>query len=203
MAESAAMIQYRQQMVSEFEEGMSWLRQTTVNEPVIKGNQATFVVGGSGSATAKTRGINGLIPARANSLAQVTATLVEWHDLVKSTDFNVFQSQGDLKRLMQESTRKTLNRRIDADIVAQLDTATTNLGAATTMSLAVVAKAQTTLAEAEVEVEDEDNMWAVATPAVRGYLMQTTEWNSADYVDIKPLVGPARRVKRWAGLTHS
>jgi hypothetical protein len=104
---------------------------------------------------------------------------------------------------MQESTRKVLNRRIDQDIVDQLDTATTNLGAATTMSLGIVAKAQTTLAEAEVEVEDEDNMWAVATPAVRGYLMQTTEWNSADYVDMKPLVGPARRVKRWAGLTAS
>jgi hypothetical protein len=190
-------------MIDEFEEGMSWLRQTTVNEPVIRGNQATFVVGGSGGATATTRGINGLIPARANSLTQATANLLEWHDLVRSTDFNIFQSQGDLKRLMQESTRKVLNRRIDQDIVDQLDTATTNLGAATTMSLGIVAKALTTLAEAEVEVEDEDNMWAVVTPAVRGYLMQTTEWNSADYVDMKPLVGPARRVKRWAGLTAS
>lgn len=200
MAESSPQTQYREQMISEFEEGMSWLRRTTVNEAVVKGNQATFVVGGSGGASAVTRGINGLIPARANSLAQSTATLTEWHDLVRSTEFNVFQSQGDLKRLMQESTRKVLNRRIDADIVAQLDTATNNLGAATTFALSIVAKASTTLGENEVQTEDEDNMWAVMTPAVRGYLMQIPEFNSSDYVDVKPLVGPMLRVKRWCGF---
>lgn len=200
MAESAPQIQYRQQMIAEFEEGMSWLRRTTVNEAVVKGNQATFAVGGSGGGSAVTRGINGLIPAAANSIAQSTATLTEWHYLIRSTEFNVFQSQGDLKRLMQESTRKVLNRRIDADIVAQLDTASTNLGSATTMSLKVVASAMTTLGENEVPVEEEDNMWAVATPAVRGYLMQIDQFNSSDYVDVKPLTGPALRVKRWAGF---
>ena len=199
MAESAAQIQYRQELVSEFEEGMSWLRQTTVNESVIKGNQAVFLVGGSGAATAVTRGINGLIPARADSLTQNTATLVEWHDLVRKTRFNIFQSQGDQRRLMQETCRKVLNRRIDQDIVDQLDTAT-NTVTSGTMSLAVVAEALTTLGENEVSTEDEDNMWAVMTPAVRGYLMQIPEWNSADYVEAKYLNGPARRVKRWAGF---
>ena len=200
MAESAPQIQYRQQMVSEFEEGMSWLRQTTVTEAVIKGNQATFLVAGSGGQSADTRGINGLIPAHAASLAQSTATLTEWHHLERATRFNIFQSQGDLRRVMQENTRKVLNRRIDADVVAQIDTATTNLGAATTMTLAIVAKALTTLGENEVPVDEIDKMWAVATPAVRGYLMQTTEFNNADYVDMKFLVGPARRVTRWAGF---
>lgn len=79
MAESAAQTQYRQEIVATFEEGMSWLRQTTVTEAVIKGNQATFLVAGSGGATATTRGINGLIPARADDMTQTTATLVEWH----------------------------------------------------------------------------------------------------------------------------
>ena len=79
MAESAPQIQYRQQLVAEFEEKMSWLRNTTVTEAVIKGNQATFLVAGSGGATAVTRGINGKIPARADSMTQPTVTLVEWH----------------------------------------------------------------------------------------------------------------------------
>ena len=79
MAETAPQIQYRQELVATFEEGTSWLRQTTVQEAVIKGNQATFLVAGSGGATAVTRGVNGLIPARADSLTQSTATLVEWH----------------------------------------------------------------------------------------------------------------------------
>lgn len=101
---------------------------------------------------------------------------------------------------MQETTKKVLNRRIDQDIINVLDTATTNLGAATTMSLSAVAKALTTLGENEVPVEEEDKLWAVATPAVRGYLMQIPEFNSADYVETKPLTGPARRVLRWAGF---
>jgi len=200
MAETAPQIQYRQQLVAEFEEGMSWLRQTTVTEAVIKGNQAVFLIGGSGGATAVTRGINGLIPARADSLTQQTATLTEWHDLVRKTRFNIFQSQGDQKRLMQETTRKVLNRRIDADIIAQFDTATSNLGAAATFSLGVVAKAATTLGEAEVPVEEEDNMFAVATPAVRGYFMQIPEGIKIDYVDLKYLAGPARRTMRWGGF---
>lgn len=200
MAESAPQIQYRQELISEFEEGTSSLRQTTVKETVIKGNQATFCVAGSGGATATTRGINGLIPRRANSMTQTTATLVEWHDLVAATGFNIFQSQGNMRNLMQQSARKVLNRRIDADIIAQYDTATTNLGGATTMSLAIIGKAMTTLGEAEVPCEEEDKMFAVATPAVRGYLMQTTEFTSKDYVNVPFLNGPARRMLRWAGF---
>jgi hypothetical protein len=121
-------------------------------------------------------------------------------DLVRKSRFNIFQSQGDQRRLMQETCRKVLNRKLDADIIGTLDTASNNLGASATMSLSVVAKALTTLGENEVATEEEDKMFAVMTPAVRGYLMQIPEFNSADYVDSKPLVGPARRLKRWAGF---
>lgn len=200
MAESAPQIQYRQELVAEFEEGQSWLRGCTTTEAVIKGNQATFLVAGSGGASAVTRGINGLIPARADSLTQTTITLNEWHDLVRKTRFNIFQSQGDQRSLMQQTCRKVLNRRIDADIIGALDGATNNMGAAATMTLAKVATALTTLGENEVPTEEEDKMWAVMTPAVRGYLMQLDQWNSADYVEMKYLNGPARRVKRWAGF---
>jgi hypothetical protein len=200
MADTAPQIQYRQELVAAFEEGQSWLRQTTVTEAVIKGNQATFLVAGSGGAAAVTRGVNGLIPARADDLTQTTATLVEWHDLVRKTRFNIFQSQGDQRRLMQETTRKVLNRRIDADIIAQLDTATNNLGTTTTFSLAVAAKALTTLGENEVPVEEEDKLWAIATPAVRGYIMQMPEATKIDYVEMKMLSGAAKRVMRWAGF---
>ena len=40
MAESSPQTHYRNQLIAEFEEGMSWLRRTTVNEAVVKGNQA-------------------------------------------------------------------------------------------------------------------------------------------------------------------
>jgi hypothetical protein len=101
---------------------------------------------------------------------------------------------------MQQTTRKVLNRRLDADVIAQTDTATTNLGAATTMALSIVAKAITTLGENEVPTEEQDKMFALGTPAVRGYLMQIPEFTKADYVDMKFLTGPSRRLARWAGF---
>ena len=192
--------QYREETVAEFEEGMSWLRGCCVNEAVIKGNQATFLVAGSGSASAVSRGVNGLIPAREDSNTQNTATLTEWHDLVRKSRFNIFQSQGDQRALMQATTRKVLNRRIDQDIIDAMDTATNNMGAATTFSLAEVATAITTLGENEVPVEEEDKMFAVATPAVRGYIMQLATASSIDYVDMKFLTGPNKRIMRWAGF---
>jgi hypothetical protein len=200
MADSAPQIQYRQEWVAAFEEKQSWLRQTTVTEAVIKGNQATFLVAGSGGASAVTRGINGLIPARADDLTQSTLTLTEWHDKPRKTRFNVFQSQGDQRRLMQETSVGVLNRRIDQDVITQLNTATNNLGAATTMSLGIVARATTTLGENEVSTQDIENMWAVATPAVQGYLLQIPEFSNAQWVDMKYLSGPVRRTLRWAGF---
>ena len=93
-----------------------------------------------------------------------------------------------------------LNRRLDQDIIDVLDTATNNLGAADTMSLNVVARALTTLGENEVPTDEEDNLFAVCTPAVRGYLMQIPEFSSVDYVDMKFLNGASKRVMRWAGF---
>lgn len=200
MAETAAQTQYRDELVGAFEEGMSWLRQTTVSEAVIKGNTASFLVAGSGGASAVTRGVNGMIPARADDLTQSSATLTEWHDLVRKTRFNIFQSQGDQRRLMQETTKKVLNRRIDADIVTQLDTATNTTGVAQTATLALVMKALTKLGNAEIPVEEEDKMWATVTPAFMAYLEEMPEFSSADYVDTKPMTGPCRRVRRWKGV---
>lgn len=200
MADTAFMKQFRDEFIATFEEGQSWLRRATVTESIVKGNQVEFLVAGSGGASAVTRGINGLIPARNDDLTQTTATLTEWHDLVKKTSFNIHSSQSNQRRIMQETVKKVINRKIDDDIISTLDTATTNLGAATTASLSVVQKAMVTLGENEVDVEEEDNMWAVVSDAFMGYLMQINEFNSADYVEIKPMVGPAFRTKRWAGF---
>ena len=117
MTATAAQTQYRKEFVSGFEQRMSLLRQSVTKEAVIKGNQATFLVADSGSATAQTRGNNGKIPARSDTLTQPTATLVEKHDLVQRTGFDVFASQGDGRRIMQETSMGVINRDIDQTVV--------------------------------------------------------------------------------------
>ncbi|MEK9766650.1 MAG: phage capsid protein, partial [Thalassolituus sp.] len=64
----------------------------------------------------------------------------------------------------------------------------------------MAAKAVVTLGENEVDTSDISKMWAVCTPAVRGYIMQLPEATKIDYVEMKMLAGPARRVMRWAGF---
>jgi hypothetical protein len=200
MSDSAFQTQYRQEFISGFEDMQSRLRSTVVTETMIKGNTATFLVADSGSAAATTRGVNGLIPARADNLTQLSATLQEWHDLVRKTGFNVFASQGDQRRVMQETSMGVINRKIDDDIIAQLDTATNDTAAAQTASLNLVMHARVILGNNYVPIEDVDNMFALVTPAFMGYIMQAKEFSSAEYVDVKPFSGPARRMLRWAGF---
>jgi hypothetical protein len=104
MSDSAFQIQYRQEFIQAFEQHASLLRETVTTEAVIKGQQAVFLVAGSGGASAVTRGLNGRIPARNDNNAQNTCTLQEWHDLVRKTGFNVFASQGNQRAIMQMTT---------------------------------------------------------------------------------------------------
>lgn len=201
MTVQAAQIQYRQEYVAAFEEGQSYLRSTCVTEFQKKGNSAVFLVAGTGGASAVTRGQNGLIPARTPSNSQLTATLSEWHDLQQLTDFDIFASQGDQRRIMQDGSVKVINRKIDADIIAQLDTATIDTGTSATASVAMVMKALAYLGDTgEVPVQEEDNMFGLITNGFWAYMMQTTEFSNGEYVDVKPYVGPTRRMFRWAGV---
>lgn len=205
MAETAFQRQYRQEMIAAFEQGQSLLRDTTTTETVIKGNEATFLVAGSGGAAAVTRGVNGMIPARGDDLTQNTATLTEWHDLVRKTRFNIFASQGDQRAVMQRTTMAVINRKVDSDIITALNTGTVNTGAATTASLALVLKSKTILQNSSVAWDG--NIFGLITPAFEAYLEQIAAYASADYVDVKPLAGMGNagwsdkpKVKYWSGV---
>lgn len=203
MADTAFQTQYRAEFIAGFEMRQSILR-TSVTTEIMKepngGNAVVFVVIDSGSASAVTRGVNGMIPARADNNNQFTLTLAEWHDLVRKTRWNIFASQGNQRAAMQMTTMAVMNRKLDDLIIAQLDTATVDTGPAVQASLNLIIKARTILGNAFVPLEEEDNLFALVTPAFMGYMLQVKEFASADYVEIKPFVGPARRYRRWAGF---
>jgi Phage capsid protein len=176
------------------------LRPTTVQEAVIKGNTAVFLVSGSGGAVAVTRGVSGLIPYGVISNTQNSCTLVENHAPFEKTSFNIFASQGDQKRAMQMASIAVMNRAIDLAILAQLDTATHNTGAAQQASLRLVNIGISTLSNNGVQIWEEDNMFGVISGGFRSYLTENTEFSSGQYVDVKPLVGPVRKMWRWNGV---
>lgn len=197
MSDAAFQIQYRQEFIAGFEQRQSLVRQTVTTEVEIKGNQAVFLVADSNHATAVTRGLNGMIPAKADNLNQYTATLQEWHDLRRRTNFNMFASQGDGRRIMQMNSMGVINRKIDQDIISALATATLTTGAATTGSLDLVTYALAILGNNEVELDG--NVSALITPAFYSYLLRTKEFANADYVTNKPFEN-SLIMFRWAGI---
>lgn len=197
MVETAFQTQYRQEFIKGFEQRQALIRQTVTTEAVIQGNSAVFLVADSNDEEATTRGVNGLIPAKTDNLTQNTATLVEWHDLRRRTRFNIFASQGDGRRIMQMNSMAVINRKMDQDIITELNTATQDTGAAQTGNLALVMRALAILGNEEVPIDG--NISGVITPAMLAYLMQTPEFASADYVNNKPFSGQPMMF-RWANV---
>jgi hypothetical protein len=200
MVDTPFMKQFRDEYISTFEYRTSKLRVGCTPELVIKGNQAEFLVSGSGGASAVTRGPNGDIPFSSTSNTQSTCTLLEKHGPFERTGFNIFASQGDQRKLMMEESVGVINRDIEDVIITQLDTATQDTGAAVTANMDLIAKSQVILFNNDVDPEDVDNLFCAITPAFRAYLEQTTEFTSGDYVEMKTLSGAKRTVWRWHGF---
>ena len=185
MADTAFQTMYRDRYIVGFEQHESLLRQSVTTEVQVKGNTAVFLVVDSGTASAVTRGVNGLLPYRADNLTQNTCQLVEWHDPVRKNNFNIFSSQGDQIGAMQMTSLGTMNRRIDADIITELNTGTNDTGAAVTASLQLALYGKTILGNNKVPFDG--NIFAAITPAYEAYLLKVPEFTKATYVESKPL----------------
>lgn len=201
MTVEAAQVQYRQAFIDQFEVRSSVLKNVaTVKESMSNGHQVTFLVSGSGTDTAVTRGVNGRIPYGNPTNTQVTATLVERHAPYELTGFNIFASQGNQKEVMRQASMSVINREIDLTILAELANATIDTGTTQQANVELVLKARTALGNAGVATQEEENMFAVVSDGFMAYLMQDDSFANAQYVDVKPLVGPAVKMKRWAGV---
>lgn len=186
MASAAPQVQYRDEFIAGFAQRQSLLKDTTTKEYVIKGNTATFMVAAT-TGTASTRGVNGLIPVSENSNTQVSATLVEKHDLREMTDFNVFQSQSDQRAIMQMNTMSIINRDIDLAILAALAAGTLDTGAtAAPANATMIAKARAGLQNNGVPFDGQ--IFAAISPSFHEYLLELPSFSSADYVNVKPHV---------------
>jgi hypothetical protein len=188
MADTAFQTQYRDEFVAGFEQGQSLLRDCVTTEAVIKGSSAVFLVADSGGAEASTRGVNGLISARADDLTQLTCTLAEWHDLVRKTGFNVFASQGNQREIMQKTTMGVINRKIDDLIITELDTTSVTIGSTSTLpDVALFQHARVKLSNASVPWDS--NITLLAQPSFLSYLEEAPEFSNAEYVEMRPYAG--------------
>lgn len=187
-ADTAYQTQYRDEFIAAYEARATLVRETVTTEAVIKGNQAVFLVVGSGGETAKTRGANGLIPARNDDNTQNTVTLREWHDLVRKTGFNIFASQGNQRQIMQMTSMGVMNRKVDDQVITVLNTGTVTVGAAGAVpTVSLFQNGRVKLSNASVPWDS--NITFLCQPSYLAFLEQAPEFSNAEYVDIKPLAG--------------
>ena len=201
-ADTAYQTQYRQEFVAGFEQHQSLLRECVTTDGIVQGNTYVFLVADSGGATAVTRGINGLIPARADNLTQNSCTLTEWHDLVRKTGFNVFASQGNQRAIMQMTSMGVLNRKIDEQIITVANTGTVAIGAASAVpTVSMFQNGRVKLSNASVPWDS--NITFLCQPSFLAFLEQAPEFTNAQLVDLRPYAGdtPSWRDKpmmyRW------
>ena len=191
--DTAFQTQYRQEFIQTFEVHQSLLRECVTTEAVIKGNTAVFLVAGTGGATAVTRGVNGLIPARSDDNVQNSCVLGEWHDLVRKTSFNIFASQGDQRAIMQMSSMAVINRKIDSQILTELASGTVSVGAASAVpSISMFQNGRVKLSNASVPWDG--NISFVCGASFLAFLEEAPEFSKAEYVDVKPYAGSDQNV---------
>lgn len=200
MSDTAFQTMYRDEMIMGFEKRESLVRRTTVTETDIRGNEAVFLVADSGGAEAVSRGVDGDLPTRPDNSNQYTATLQEWHDVPEKTRFNIFASQGNQRALMQQTCMSVINRKIDKDIHAALDLATTTWGSAAAATFTLITKAMTILRNNFAE--EDAPLFALITPAFHGYMQGFKEFASADYSRDPRFEGQSKsKVFDWNGVT--
>lgn len=201
MAVQAAITQYRNETVSAFRQERSLLSLTATKEFVRQGNTATFLVSGTTTADdSVTRGQNGDIPYGSPTNTQVSATLVEYHVPKALTGFDIFASQGDQTAEIRKDSIAGINRKMDLVLLAELANATQDVVVGGPMDLQSILTAKAVLGNNYVRTEEMDNMFGVISPGASAFLMQTSEFASGDFVDMKPFNGPTRKFYRWAGV---
>lgn len=200
MTVQASKALYRDEMIAAYEQTKSLLATATMPESMPNGLTMTWLVAGSGSQTAVTRGQSGQIPYYTPSNTQVTATLVEKHAPFELTGFDIFASQGNQRMIMQNASLAVIRRDQDLTILTELANATQDFGGGT-LDLATVAFAKAALGQNYVDTTNPDDMFCVISPAAEAYLTQTTEFASADFRDVSPMEGGvARSYRNWMGF---
>lgn len=193
--------QYREEWVVAFQRGETYLKYGVTKEQQLAGNQAVFAIQAAAPEMVS-RGVNGLIPSRNRVDSQVTINMKERHTKETRTSFNIFTAQSDIREAMQNAGALTAAREIDNEIITALETATTtfNSGTAITTTRGRMAEIKARLLQNDVYAND--MITFLHTPASWERLLTLEQFSSADYMDVKPLMGDAEAPKKWNGAVH-
>ncbi len=190
--------QYQSEWVQDFERTKAKLRQCVMSTGVPGAETVYFpVIMPGDEAVEKAR--DGSVPTSDLDLEKVAATVRKHHKKYRIDNFDAFRAMADVRQGMSIRGIPAINRAIDRIIIQQLDTATTNMGAATILStLAEVQEWTETLWNADVP-DDDGKVWGLVTRRAWNQMMRINEFKSMDYTTQK-VVDTAIAYKSWMGV---
>jgi hypothetical protein len=194
---------YKEDYVEAYELRKAVLVPTVRNDTQDNGGSLVFLVAGSGSRSAVTRGPNGDIPPADDSQTQVTLNFAEAHDYKRYTAFDIFKAQGNQLKLMRDNSLSVIHRKQDSVIITAAETGTVTLGAVGTMNMLVAQRISTILRNAHVGSTDAGNITAVISPAAFNYMMNITGFSNSDYTATKKVddgIPLLTDMRYWMGI---
>lgn len=197
--------QYRDEWIQEFTRKPSHYRPLVTLDTKREGLETQFLIVGTNSGQAVTRGANGDIPESQISQTPVTVALQERHVLITETGFNIFTGQSDQRSMMQAQGRIIMNQHIDSIIRAALETGTVAATGISYMGKEAASVGVVKMANAQVPIDD--MIYCAITPGQHAILLDDPSYASADFVEVRPMVmgipdpqAEAIRMRSWMGV---
>jgi hypothetical protein len=188
--------QYEREVKEAFQRKTSKLINTVRRKPNVIGSTTTFQKIGKGVATTKSR--HGLITPMNQSHTPVELTLSDFYagDYVDKLD--EAKINHDERRVISEGGASALNRKIDEQLVTELD-ATTNTVAAAASALAKgkIQSAVETLGD--FDVFEEGKMWATLGWNAWNDMLNINEFAQAEYTGSMYPWLDGTEAKQWMG----
>ena len=174
----------------------SKLRQTVRHAEGVVGSTHVFQKVGKGVAVNKSRHSD-ITPMNVEH-TNVTATLVDSYagDFIDKLDLD--KMNIDERRVIINAGAAALGRKVDSDIITQMDATTTADSSVATMTLAKVLTNHATLGNNDVF--EAGKMWAIVGYTEWNDLLSIQQFASADYVTDLPFLA-GHEAKRWMGTT--
>lgn len=172
----------------------SKLRQTVRHAEGVVGSTHVFQKAGKGTAVTKAR--HGEITPMNVDHTNVTATLVDSYagDYIDKLDLDKLNI--DERRVITNAGANALGRKVDTDIITQMDATTTTDTDTTVMTLSKVLTNHATLGGNDVF--EMGRMYAIVPYTEWNDLLQIQQFASADFVTDLPFL-EGHEVKRWMG----
>jgi len=187
-APAAPLVVYRNDIIMGFERREKLLWGSVTNQFQQKGYQAVFEVADTGGEYAVKRGANGFIPASTFTQSQLTATMeIQFAKDVRNKE-DILGSQGDIQRVMTESSVGKINRSIDKVILDTLDLASQTAWSSaplTSVSIDVFASLKALLTAAKVP--SDGNITCVINPSVEAQLYKLPGFSNSMYSANRPI----------------